>query len=117
MVFPSVEAVPKSPAFPTAIWRLQPHQYGLLPVAAERGGPLNISWEIHGEGPIKLIVSIFLNLPIPHDSSPNKISSSVALAWQRRIGSSKPCTSVTNVEIGTPCSSLIIAVRASQISR
>ncbi|KAI1660033.1 alpha/beta-hydrolase [Daldinia decipiens] len=56
MGFPSVEEVSKSPAFPTAIWRLQPHQCGLLPVAAERGGPLSISWEVHGEGPIKLIL-------------------------------------------------------------
>ncbi|KAI2467235.1 alpha/beta-hydrolase [Annulohypoxylon bovei var. microspora] len=55
MAFPSVEEVSKSPAFPTAIWKLQPHQSGLLPVAAGRGGPLNISWEVHGEGPIKLI--------------------------------------------------------------
>ncbi|KAI1408851.1 alpha/beta-hydrolase [Hypoxylon sp. FL1857] len=56
MTFPSVEEVCKSPAFPTVIWKLQPHQSGLLPVAADRGGPLNISWEVHGEGPIKLIL-------------------------------------------------------------
>ncbi|OTA93535.1 hypothetical protein M434DRAFT_395578 [Hypoxylon sp. CO27-5] len=56
MTFPSVEEVSKSPAFPTAIWKLQPHQSGLLPVATTRGGPLNISWEVHGEGPIKLIL-------------------------------------------------------------
>ncbi|KAI0890401.1 alpha/beta-hydrolase [Annulohypoxylon maeteangense] len=56
MAFPSVEEVSKSPAFPTAIWKLQPHRSGLLPVAASRGGPLNISWEVHGDGPIKLIL-------------------------------------------------------------
>ncbi|KAI0378813.1 alpha/beta-hydrolase [Hypomontagnella monticulosa] len=56
MAFPSVDQVSKSPAFPTAIWKLQPHQSGLLPVAANRGGPLKISWEVHGEGPIKLIL-------------------------------------------------------------
>ncbi|KAI0894938.1 alpha/beta-hydrolase [Annulohypoxylon nitens] len=56
MAFPTVEEVSKSPAFPTAIWKLQPHQSGLLPVAAGRGGPLNISWEVHGGGPIKLIL-------------------------------------------------------------
>ncbi|KAL7620579.1 hypothetical protein AAE478_009574 [Parahypoxylon ruwenzoriense] len=51
----SVEDVAKSPAFPTAIWQLEPHQSGLLPVAAGRGGPFNISWEVHGDGPVKLI--------------------------------------------------------------
>ncbi|KAI1465344.1 alpha/beta-hydrolase [Daldinia caldariorum] len=54
--FPSVDDVVKSPAFPTAIWQLEPHQSGLLPVAAGRGGPVNISWEVHGDGPIKLIL-------------------------------------------------------------
>ncbi|KAI6081016.1 alpha/beta-hydrolase [Hypoxylon rubiginosum] len=54
-VFPSVEEVAKSPAFSTAIWQLEPHQSGLLPVAAGRGGPVNISWEVHGDGPVKLI--------------------------------------------------------------
>ncbi|KAI1461999.1 alpha/beta-hydrolase [Annulohypoxylon moriforme] len=56
MTFPSIEEVSKDPAFPTAIWKLQPHRSGLLPVAAGRGGPLNISWEVHGDGPIKLIL-------------------------------------------------------------
>ncbi|KAI0829565.1 alpha/beta-hydrolase [Hypoxylon sp. FL0890] len=56
VAFPSVEDVVKNPAFPTAVWQLEPHQSGLLPVAAERGGPLNISWEVHGDGPVKLIL-------------------------------------------------------------
>ncbi|KAI1771254.1 alpha/beta-hydrolase [Hypoxylon cercidicola] len=55
-VFPSVKEIAKSPAFPTATWQLEPHQSGLLPVAAGRGGPLNISWEVHGNGPVKLIL-------------------------------------------------------------
>ena len=45
------------PAFPTAIWNLEPDRKGLTPVAEGRGGPINISWEIHGVGPTKLIVS------------------------------------------------------------
>ncbi|KAI0895620.1 alpha/beta-hydrolase [Annulohypoxylon nitens] len=56
VTFPSVEDVAKSPAFPTAMWQLEPHQSGLLPVAAGRGGPLKISWEVHGDGPVKLIL-------------------------------------------------------------
>ncbi|KAI0007752.1 alpha/beta-hydrolase [Xylariaceae sp. FL0662B] len=54
--FPSVDEVAKHPAFPTALWQLEPHQSGLLPVAASRDGPLDISWEVHGEGPIKLVL-------------------------------------------------------------
>ncbi|KAI0150128.1 alpha/beta-hydrolase [Hypoxylon sp. NC0597] len=56
VTFPSVEDVVKSPAFPTAMWQLEPHRSGLLSVAADRGGPLNISWEIHGDGPLQLIL-------------------------------------------------------------
>ncbi|KAI1383955.1 alpha/beta-hydrolase [Hypoxylon trugodes] len=56
IAFPSVEDVTKSPAFPTAVWKLEPHQRGLLPVAAGRGGPINISWEVHGDGPVKLVL-------------------------------------------------------------
>jgi len=38
------------------LWNLTPDQSGLLPVAASRGGPVNIEWEVHGRGDIKLIV-------------------------------------------------------------
>ncbi|KAI2601941.1 alpha/beta-hydrolase [Hypoxylon sp. NC1633] len=55
-IFPSVEDVVKSPAFPTAVWLLEPHQSGFLPVAIGRGGPFNIGWEVHGDGPMKLIL-------------------------------------------------------------
>lgn len=52
---PTVAETLKHPAFPTAIWNLEPDRKGLASVAEGRGGPLKISWEIHGEGPIKLI--------------------------------------------------------------
>lgn len=52
---PTVAETLKHPAFPTAIWRLEPDREGLAPVAEGRGGPFNISWQIHGAGPIKLI--------------------------------------------------------------
>ncbi|KAK0649034.1 Alpha/Beta hydrolase protein [Cercophora newfieldiana] len=52
---PPVAEVLAHPAFPTAIWNLQPDRSGLAPVAEGRGGPIKICWEIHGEGPIKLI--------------------------------------------------------------
>lgn len=58
---PTVEETLKHPSFPTAIWNLEPSQQGLLPVAEGRGGPINLSWEIHGSGPIKLLVSANLS--------------------------------------------------------
>ncbi|KAI1174435.1 Alpha/Beta hydrolase protein [Nemania sp. FL0916] len=54
--FPSVDEVLKADAFPTAVWQLEPHREGMLPVAAGRGGPFNIHWEVHGDGPIKLVL-------------------------------------------------------------
>lgn len=33
-----------------------PTQSGQLPVAAGRGGPFKIDWEVHGKGDIKLVV-------------------------------------------------------------
>ncbi|KAK0749728.1 Alpha/Beta hydrolase protein [Schizothecium vesticola] len=55
-VIPPVAEVLQHPAFPTAIWTLVPAQSGLAPVAQTRaGGPFNISFEIHGTGPVKLV--------------------------------------------------------------
>ncbi|KAI2638352.1 Alpha/Beta hydrolase protein [Xylaria nigripes] len=54
--FPSVDEVIKADAFPTAIWQLEPHQEGMLPVAAGSGRPLHIHWEVHGHGPVKLVL-------------------------------------------------------------
>ncbi|KAI1868497.1 uncharacterized protein JN550_006413 [Neoarthrinium moseri] len=52
---PLVEEIKKLPAFPTASWKLEPHRRGLLPVGADRGAPVDIDWEIHGEGSIKVL--------------------------------------------------------------
>ncbi|KAK5992497.1 Ribophorin II [Cladobotryum mycophilum] len=52
--FPTVEETLSHPAYESALWDLQPDQKGLLAVANGRGGPLNIEWEIHGTGPIKV---------------------------------------------------------------
>ncbi|KAH8594699.1 Alpha/Beta hydrolase protein [Bisporella sp. PMI_857] len=52
---PTVAEVLAHPAHPYTLWNLEPTRKGLLPVAANRGGPLNIEWEVHGKGDIKLI--------------------------------------------------------------
>ena len=45
------------PAFKTVNWDLPPTKKGSVAVAHGRGGPLDISYEIHGHGPIHLVVS------------------------------------------------------------
>ncbi|PSR87156.1 Alpha/Beta hydrolase protein [Coniella lustricola] len=67
---PPVTQVQQHPAFVTATWRLEPTRSGLLPVAQGRGGPLKISWEIHGSGPVKLVFVMGLG--------------SLKSAWQRQ---------------------------------
>jgi hypothetical protein len=44
------------PEFPHVNWKLQPNQAGKIDVAAGRGGPFKLAYEIHGHGPNKLIV-------------------------------------------------------------
>ena len=44
------------PAFGSVVWDLQPRKKGIVSVAASRGGPFNIVYEIHGDGPIHLLV-------------------------------------------------------------
>ncbi|CAK7242365.1 MAG: hypothetical protein STHCBS139747_003853 [Sporothrix thermara] len=60
----------KHPSYSDATFNLQPTRSGRLPVAAGRGGPLNIGWEVHGEGPIKIVFIMGLG--------------SFKTAWQRQ---------------------------------
>ncbi|KAF5518654.1 putative aminoacrylate hydrolase RutD [Colletotrichum aenigma] len=54
-VFPTAEATMNHPSYPSTIWNLEPDRSGKCPVAKDRDGPFNISWEIHGHGPSKII--------------------------------------------------------------
>ncbi|KAL6720072.1 hypothetical protein ACLMJK_001993 [Lecanora helva] len=49
------------PAYPNVIWDLKPTAKGKCKVAANRGGPLDIAYEIHGRGLIKIIKSPLVN--------------------------------------------------------
>jgi hypothetical protein len=53
---PSVEETLNHPAYLTTLWALEPTSQGKLSVAEGRGGPVGIVWEVHGEGPVKLVV-------------------------------------------------------------
>lgn len=52
------------PEFPHVTWRLEPARKGKVPVAAGRGGPLNIAYEVHGHGPVHVVVSPLAAIPI-----------------------------------------------------
>ncbi|KAL7939715.1 Alpha/Beta hydrolase protein [Trichoderma chlorosporum] len=53
---PSAEETFNHPAFSSVIWDLEPHRNDVLEVAKSRGGPVKIAWEIHGDGPIKIVL-------------------------------------------------------------
>lgn len=61
---PTVAETLKHPAYATATWDLVPDRKGLVPVAEGRGGPFKMSWEIHGVGPTKIMVSVNYGLTI-----------------------------------------------------
>jgi hypothetical protein len=44
------------PEFPHVRWNLPPHRKGRVPVARGRGGPIRIAYEVHGTGPVRLLV-------------------------------------------------------------
>lgn len=46
----------KHPEFEHVTWDLKPAKKGKTTVAIGRGGPIRIAYEIHGHGPIKLVV-------------------------------------------------------------
>lgn len=48
--------VVKHPEYETVVWDLQPAKSGIVAVAKDRGGPINIAYEVHGTGPVKLVV-------------------------------------------------------------
>jgi hypothetical protein len=45
------------PEFPYVNWDLPPQRKERLVIGRGRGGPFKISFEIHGKGPIKTVVS------------------------------------------------------------
>ena len=47
----------KHELYETAVWDLKPESQGRLAVAHGRGGPFHLAWEVHGRGPIHIVVS------------------------------------------------------------
>lgn len=57
--------VVEHPEYPYTNWNLQPTKKGTVAVAKDRGGPINISYEVHGHGPNHMVVCV----PQQHISS------------------------------------------------
>lgn len=53
----TVEELQQHPEFNHTIWDLKPEKKGKAVVAKDRGGPLNIAYEVHGHGDRHLVVS------------------------------------------------------------
>lgn len=51
-----VAELERHPEFPYVTWDLKPTKRGKLSIAEGRGGPFNLSYEIHGHGPRHLLV-------------------------------------------------------------
>ncbi|RAH41783.1 alpha/beta fold hydrolase [Aspergillus brunneoviolaceus CBS 621.78] len=58
----TAEELVKHPAYPTVEWELTPTTSGKQAVAqTRRGGPINLHYEMHGTGPVKLVWIMGLN--------------------------------------------------------
>ncbi|KAF2260894.1 alpha/beta hydrolase-like protein [Lojkania enalia] len=51
----TADELTKHPEYDHTIWDLKPEKKGKLAVADGRGGPINISYEVHGHGPRHLV--------------------------------------------------------------
>ena len=58
----NINEIQEHPEYPHVNWVLAPRVKAKLDVAEGRGGPFKISYEIHGHGPKKLIVSAICRL-------------------------------------------------------
>lgn len=53
----NIEEILVHPAFPTVLEFHTPDRQGTAPVASNRaGGPISIAYEVHGTGPVHLVV-------------------------------------------------------------
>ncbi|KAF1934908.1 alpha/beta-hydrolase [Clathrospora elynae] len=46
----TVEQLLKHPEYDHTIWNLKPEKHGKVAVAKDRGGPINVAYEVHGHG-------------------------------------------------------------------
>ena len=51
----TAEEVQKHPEFPHVYWDLEPEKEEKIEVAAGRGGPFKLEYQLHGHGPTKIV--------------------------------------------------------------
>ena len=54
----TVEEVKAHPEYPHVLWDLKPTQKGKIAAAKGRGGPFEMAYEVHGRGPLHLVVGL-----------------------------------------------------------
>ena len=52
----TAEEIKQHPEYQNVTWDLKPARKGRVSVAHGRGGPFELAYEIHGVGPLKLVV-------------------------------------------------------------
>jgi hypothetical protein len=65
----TAQELQKHPEYDHTIWKLNPDYQGTASVAKDRGGPIDIAYEIHGHGPRRIVVSATISYtlsPYPH---------------------------------------------------
>ena len=87
---PTVAEIVAHPTYPDTIFQLTPTKSGKLAVAAKRGGPFNIDWEVHGTGDIKVIVCIYSLITFVAQES---------AIWTRRMLSRDICTYLKALDV------------------
>lgn len=56
----TAEELQQHPEYEHTVWNLKPDRRGKAVVAKDRGGPINIAYEVHGHGDRKIVVSMLL---------------------------------------------------------
>ena len=55
----TAQEIVNHPEYPHVIWDLKPEKRATIEVAKDRSGPVKLAYEIHGSGPIKMVVSYY----------------------------------------------------------
>ena len=53
--------IEQHPEFEHVVWDMKPAKKGKATVAEGRGGPLQVVYEIHGNGPTRLVVRYYIS--------------------------------------------------------
>jgi hypothetical protein len=60
----TAEQLQQHPEYSHTIWDLKPEKKGKVAVAQDRGGPIDIAYEVHGSGDRHMVVSLLYIWPL-----------------------------------------------------